>query len=287
MLDSDRPVSTLVNNVALDKKDETPMFDQLTGKNAVVLGASAKHGTGFAIARALRNAGADVTIAARREDKLEALASELDCRWLRCDAGSERDVRKLASFAAKNGALDIAVNAAGLPVVGSIADLPSEEIERALRVNYVGMVAFVRECAANMNPDGSITLISSYSAEQPILPHFAYACAKAATDCLVKYAALEYGPQGIRVNSIQPGPIKSELAAELFATPGVEDIYAREVPLGRVGVPEDYANAVLWLASGAFVTGLNLPVNGGNQLTRMPRLDELPLGERSYDGDYD
>jgi NAD(P)-dependent dehydrogenase (short-subunit alcohol dehydrogenase family) len=256
------------------------------GKNAVVLGASAEGGTGFAIARALARQGANVTIAARSEDRLAALADKIGARHVRCDAGNSQDIRRLAEVAAAGGGLDIAVNAAALPVIGSIATISIEDATAALQVNYLGMLHFVRETTARMNDGGSVVLISSYSAVQPIQPHFAYACAKAATDCLVRYAALEFGPRGIRVNSVQPGPIKSDLARDLFAIPGVEDIYAREIPLGRVGTPEDYADVALWLSGPAFVTGLNIPVNGGNQLTRMPRVDELPLGEKSYEGDY-
>lgn len=262
------------------------MFTDLKGRNAVVLGASAEGGTGFAIARALAAAGADVTIAARSADKLAPLAARIGARWFACDAADGAQVAELAQFAAGEAGLDIAVNAAALPVIGSITELDFAAVEQAINVNYFGMLHFLRETAARMNIDGSIVLISSYSAAQPIHPHFAYACAKAATDCLVRYAAIEYGPRGIRVNSIQPGPIKSDLARDLFAIPGVEDAFTREIPLGRVGLPDDYANAVLWLASGAFVTGLNLPVNGGNQLTRMPRADELPMGDASYEGDY-
>lgn len=262
------------------------MTVDLKDKNALVLGASAEGGTGFAIARALAKAGARVTIAARSADKLERLASTIGASWFACDAGNARAIAELAEFAAGPSGLDIAVNAAALPVIGGIADLDFAQVEQATQVNYYGMLHFLRESTARMNDNGSVILISSYSAVQPIHPHFAYACAKAATDCLVRYAALEYGPRGIRVNSIQPGPIKSDLAKDLFAIPGIEETFAREIPLGRVGLPDDYANAALWLASGAFVTGLNLPVNGGNQLTRMPRADELPMGEASYEGDY-
>jgi NAD(P)-dependent dehydrogenase (short-subunit alcohol dehydrogenase family) len=262
------------------------MSIDLSGKNAVVLGASAQGGTGFAIARALADAGAKVTIAARSAGKLETLAGTIGARWLACDAGDPGQIAELAHFAAGDSGLDIAVNAAALPVIGGIAELDFAQVEQATRINYHGMLHFLRECTARMNDGGSVVLISSLSAVQPIHPHFAYACAKAATDCLVRYAAIEYGPRGIRVNSIQPGPIKSDLAADLFAIPGVEATFAREVPLGRVGHPDDYANATLWLASGAFVTGLNLPVCGGNQLTRMPRADELPMGDSSYEGNY-
>ena len=258
----------------------------LIGKNAVVLGASAPGGTGFAIARALARQGARVTIAARNEDRLALLAADIGAEYFRCDAGNPEEIRQFANKAADGVGIDIAINAAALPVIGSIATLSPEDVEAALRVNYLGMFHFLRETTERMNDGGSVVLISSYSAVQPIQPHFAYACAKAATDCLVRYAALEYGPRGIRVNSVQPGPIKSDLAKDLFAVPGVEEIYAREIPLGRVGTPQDYADVALWLSGPAFVTGLNIPVNGGNHLTRMPRMDELPLGTESYDGDY-
>jgi NAD(P)-dependent dehydrogenase (short-subunit alcohol dehydrogenase family) len=79
------------------------------------------------------------------------------------------------------------------------------------------------------------------------------------------------------VNSILPGAIRSEAARGLLAIPGVEAILSRDVPLGRIGEPADYANAVLWLAGPAFVTGLNLPVSGGLQLTRSPFPSEMPF----------
>lgn len=259
----------------------------LKNKSAVVLGASAEGGSGWAIAERLSREGALVVAAARNEEGLQRLAQKTGCRYMTCDAGNPRQVADLTEFATRlHGPIDIGVNAAGLPVLGGIADIDAADVQRALDVNYLGNFHFVREVAARMRDGGSITLISSYSAVQPILPHFAYACAKAATDCLVRYAALEYGARGIRINSLLPGPIKSALASQLFAIPGVEEIYAREIPLGRVGTPEDYADAVVWLSGPAFITGVNLPLSGGNQLTRMPRPDELPIGQDTYGKDF-
>ena len=123
---------------------------------------------------------------------------------------------------------------------------------------------------------GSIVLFSSLAASQPMEFVYPYGCAKAATDCLVRYAPIEYGPKGIKVNSIQPGPIRSDMAAGLWAVPGMEQTYQREIPLRRMGEPEDYADAALWLAGASFVSGLSLAVSGGNQLTRMPNLNERP-----------
>lgn len=255
----------------------------LSGKVAVVLGASAEGGTGWAIAEALAEAGAKVVVAARSMDGLQRLASRIDGLAVQCDAGSETDIAALAEIAAQTyGSIDIAVNSAALPVISLIADVTPEQLQRGVEVNYFGHVHFIRHMTRVMNDGGSITLISSNSTVQPQPPHFAYACAKAATDCLVGYAALEYGARGIRVNSLLPGPIKSALAADLFAIPGVEDLYASHVPLGRIGQPRDYADTVVFLSGPTYITGVNLPVSGGNHLTGMPRMEQIESGADAY-----
>jgi len=255
----------------------------LNGKVAVVLGASAEGGTGWAIAESLARNGTKVVVAARSLPPLERLAERIDGAAFRCDAGVEEDIRALAAFAKeKYGRVDIAVNSAGLPVMGTISEMTQALLDDATRVNFHGPTFFIKYMAEAIGENGSIVFISSMSTTHPVFPHIAYAAAKAATDCIVRYAAIEYGPRNIRVNSILPGPINSDMAKEAFADPDFERAYAREVPLGRVGLPEDFANAVLWLAGPSYVTGLNLQVNGGNQLTRMPRLDELAKGASSY-----
>jgi NAD(P)-dependent dehydrogenase (short-subunit alcohol dehydrogenase family) len=252
------------------------MRGRLQDKAAVVLGCSASGGTGWAIAQALAADGARVLVAARRREPLDRLAAEIGGVAHVCDIADPPQVADLARVAREAfGTIDIAVNAAGLPVHGTITDVDMDDVQTALDVNYVGNVHFIRHMAAAMNDGGSITLISSSSAAQPMQPYFAYACAKAATDCLVRYAAIEYGARGIRVNSILPGPIRSDMAKGLWDIPGMDVMFAREVPLGRIGEPGDYADAVLWLSGPAFVTGLNLPVSGGNQITRPPRPDEI------------
>ncbi|GGC18839.1 short-chain dehydrogenase [Novosphingobium marinum] len=253
---------------------------ELMGKVAVVVGCSAPGGTGWAIAQRLAKEGATVVAAARSREKLEVLAEEIGGTAVTCDVAAEDDVVALASAVRdRYGAVDIAVNAAGLPVQTSIDDATLGDVQSALDVNYIGNVFFIREMGRIMNDHGSIVLISSSSAQQPVHDFFPYACAKAAMDCLVMYAATEYGKRGIRVNSVLPGPIRSDMASELWAVPGMEEVFAREVPLGRIGEPADYADVVLWLSGPAFVTGLNIPVSGGNQMTRAPRIDEMPMPE--------
>jgi 3-oxoacyl-[acyl-carrier protein] reductase len=248
----------------------------LEGKVAVVLGASAAGGTGWAIAEKLAGEGAKVAVGARSPGPLSELADRIGGVAQICDAGRGDQVARLAAAAvAAFGPIDIAVNAAGCPARSMIADADEDVLRDTLQVDYIGNVHFIRHMAAAMNDGGSIVVITSYSAARPTLPYFPYACAKAAADCLVRYAAVEYGARGIRVNSIQPGLIRSDMAAGIFEIPGAEELLNREIPLGRVGEPADFADAVLWLAQSPYITGANLPINGGRQLTRSTRPDEF------------
>jgi len=257
----------------------------LHGKVAVVLGASAEGGTGWAIAEALAAAGAKVVVGARSMEPLKRLADKIGGLAVRCDGGSEAEITALSEAAIKAfGRIDIAVNSAATPTLGLIQDATPDMMAQALQVNFIGMTYFVRDFAARMGEGGSIILISSMSATHPLQPHFSYACAKAATECLVQYAAQEYGPRGIRVNGIRIGTSVSNMAGDFFNSPGVGEKFAREIPMGRLGKPEDIADAVLWLAGPAYISGSTLDVSGGNQINRFPFLDELPGADKNYEG---
>lgn len=260
----------------------------LNGKVAVVLGASAEGGTGWAIAEKLASEGAKVVVAARRMEPLQELARRIDGLAVVCDAGRPEDVAALAKAAADAfGGIDIGVMSAARPVVGAIADTSLKAVQKSLDVNYLGHVAFLQEVGKYMRDNGSFILISSLSATRPVQGFFPYACAKAATDALVRYAALEFGPRGIRVNSILPGPIKTVMGAHLYEAPGSEEAFAREIPLGRVGLPEDFAHLTAVLAGDHYMTGLNIEACGGIHLNRVPREDELPGGEGTYNNAID
>ncbi len=253
-------------------------MNNLEGKVAVVLGCSAERGTGWAIAERLAKEGAKVVVSARRIEPLEKLAGRIKGKAVVCDAGDPAQISALAAEAVKAfGKIDIAVNAAGHPVTGLIAEMGPEKFAEAINVNYLGNAQFIREMAANMNDGGSIVLISSISADQVVPLYAAYGAAKAATDCLVKYAGYEYGPRGIRVNSVQPGAIKTDMGAFLFDYPTVEALFASKVPMRRIGQPSDYADVVVWLAGPAYITGTSLPVSGGAQLVTVP--SEKEVGE--------
>lgn len=253
---------------------------RLEGKVAIILGASAETGTGWATAQRFAKEGAKVVVGARREDLLQKLAKETGGIAQRCDVAKEEDVQAIVQRALKEyGQIDICVNAAGLPSGGTIANTPDLAITSSMEVNYYGSVYVVRNVAAAMANGGSIVLFSSLAVTHPMEWVYSYACSKAAVDCLVRYAAAEFGPRGIKVNSILPGPIRSEMAAPLYQVSGMEEAYCREIPLGRIGEPADFAEAALWLCGESFVTGLNLQVCGGNQLTRFPTTAERPVIE--------
>jgi NAD(P)-dependent dehydrogenase (short-subunit alcohol dehydrogenase family) len=255
----------------------------LKGKVAVVLGCSAEGGTGWAVAEALARNGAKLVVGSRTRSALDRLAAKIGGTAVTCDAGDEAQVRALARAAIDTyGRLDIAVNSAGQPVISLIADIEQTQLDMAVRVNLFGNFYFVKHMAEAIGENGSIIIISSISADKPILPHVGYAAAKAGTDCLVRYAALEYGPKNIRVNSILPAAIKSDMAKEAFENPEFEAVNRKEVPLGRIGYPEDFANGVLFLAGPSYMTGVQLQLSGGNQLTRMPYLSEMPGGREAY-----
>lgn len=261
----------------------TQKVTDLTGKVAVVLGASAEGGTGWAIAEALAQQGAKVVVGARSMSPLQKLADRIGGTAVACDAGNEAQVAALADAAIRTyGKLDIAINSAGLPVQGPISKMTTEKLQAGVQINYFGHVYFIKYMADAMKSNGSIIIISSISSTHPDGNFFAYACAKAATNCLVQYAAVEYGPKNIRVNAILPGPIESNMAADVFKDPKMRGAFEKEIPLGRIGQPKDFANAALWLAGPAYVTGLNLQVNGGFHLSRFPRLHELPGGAEAF-----
>src|SRR5574337_896220 len=132
-----------------------------SGKVAVVLGASAVGGTGWVTAEALAAHGAKVVVAARSYEPLKKLADRIGGTAVRCDAGDEAQVAAVAEAALKTyGKLDIAVNSAGQPITGLIADMTPEKLEAGVRGNYFSHVYFVKHMAEAIGSNGSIVIIS-------------------------------------------------------------------------------------------------------------------------------
>ena len=118
--------------------------------------------------------------------------------------------------------------------------------------------------------------ISSATTQCIIDDHAAYIGTKSGAEALIRCVANQYGPQGIRANTVSPGFTDTPMTSASFSVPGLANAFIKEYPLGRVGTSEDIAHAVLWLADDAtFVTGQNLQINGGLTLRRNPRPEEI------------
>ncbi len=249
------------------------------GKVVVILGASTEGGVGEHTAWAFAREGATVVIAARNAERLDRVARAVNAHAVSCDIAVESEVSALADQIIKKfGRLDVAINAAGQPLMASIAKTDEAMLDRSLAVHLKGPFWFIKHMARVMDKrrGGSIITISSITATLPISHHAAYVAAKAGTDHLVRVAALEYGPHQIRVNSISPGFMDTPMTSEYTQTPGLVQAFEAETPLGRIATPDDIAEACLWLAHPkAYVTGINLQVNGGAFLRRMPTQQDI------------
>ncbi len=247
------------------------------GKTVVVLGASQRGGSGWATATLASERGARVVVGARRFEGVQELASEIDGLAVQCDASVEADVEAMAeAAAAPEGVIDIAILAAGMPVIGTIDELDGTAWRSAIENNFFSAVNFIRQMSRRMKAGGSIVIVSSIAAIRQMPGYDSYACAKGATEVLVRYAALEYAQRGIRINSVAGGFIKSPMTAGIRAIPEVWDVFLKEIPLGKPVQPSEIGEACLWLSSPtAAVTGISVVVDNGYHLLRPPQPSEI------------
>ncbi len=250
--------------------------DALTGKIAFITGGGT--GIGLACARMLIEAGAHVTIAGRRQDVLEQAAADLGegADWLLCDVADEASViAAVDQIVERHGALDLAVNAAGSGSGGNLLQLDGDAFDAVLRTNltgvYVAMRAEVRAMLAG-GRGGSIVNISSVAS---LLSHKgmpAYCASKAGVNMLTRCFADDLGHKGIRVNAVLPGIVDTAIVAELTAYEPAVDLYRAQMPLARVGRPEEVAAMVVTLLGerGNWITGQCISVDGGNNLRAAP-----------------
>jgi len=249
----------------------------LEGKVAIVTGAG--RGMGAATARLFAASGAKVVVSDVDDATGEAVAAEIGAAggtafYRHADVSSQGDVEALVRAAVERyGRLDCAVNNAAVsPDTHPLAELDEEELDRVLAVDLKGVALCLKHELAQLRSQGdggAIVNIGSVSSFRPQPRTAAYTAAKHGVVGLTKVAAVENGSYGIRVNTICPGAIDTPMLRGALERHPVEIDMAAYVPamslLGRIGTPEDVAQASLWLCSDAasFVTGAVLAVDAG------------------------
>ena len=245
-------------------------FD-LKGKTALVTGGA--KGIGFAIAQAMRCAGANVIIVGRNEDELKNACSTLGERssyYVFDLADTEKIPAFIAKLEAING-IDILVNNAGLNMKKEMLDVEDKEYEQIIKVNQQAVFVLSREVARSMiaKGNGSIIMISSMAAHYGLPKVIAYTASKSAVEGMTRAMAAELSPKGVRVNCIAPGFIATDMSSKaLNGDPERKTKVLSRTPLGKLGKPEDVGHAAVYLASeeAGFITAVVLPVDGGNSI---------------------
>lgn len=249
-------------------------MQKLSGKVAVITGGNS--GIGLACARAFAVEGARVVIVGRRQDAVDTALATIGPNAMGF-VGDVADLamhdRLLAAVKARFGAIDIYVANAGTAILEPSPAVTVDNYDLQFATNTRAVFFGVTKALALMRNGGSVILTSSIAGSKVMDNHAVYAGSKAAIEAFARNWALELKDRRIRVNVLSPGPVDSPILAKLGITesarPDFDKSMAAAIPLGRLGQPNDLAQAALFLASddSVFVTGVNLKVDGGMALT--------------------
>ncbi|WP_435138251.1 SDR family NAD(P)-dependent oxidoreductase [Pseudopelagicola sp. nBUS_19] len=246
---------------------KTPSF-RLDGKRALVAGASS--GIGLACAVALGEAGAEVTLAARRVDALNGLEEEMTAAGMSASALplDVSDIAGTQAAVASNGPFDILVNSAGLARHSPATNTTETDFDAVADLNIKGAYFLTQAVAKGLvaaGKPGSLINISSQMAHVGGIDRAVYCATKHAVEGFTKAMAIEWGKVGIRINTICPTFILTDLTRSTFEDPKKRAWVEDKIKLGRAGEVEDIMGGVVFLAShaSAMVTGTSLLVDGG------------------------
>lgn len=256
---------------------------RLQNKVAIITGAG--QGIGAVTACRMAEEGAKVVLAARRLKLLEEVVARIEAAGgiamaCSCDVSDEEAVRQLvATTVQAYGKLDIVVNNAVLMVPGMLANHSTKAWHQNFRVSLDGAMFLMREAFTQLRANGgAVVNVASVCGLLGSVGTAGYSAAKAGMIALSRNAAIEWGKQGVRVNTVIPGVFLTPPTLGLMPDAAAQAATAKSLPLGRIGDPVECANAILFLASdeASYITGAELVVDGG-------RTAELNTGTASWD----
>ena len=246
----------------------SPPSFRLDGKRALVTGASS--GIGLSAAVALAHAGANVTLASRSQEKLEEVRTTFSARgWVSSVFPLDVvDIETTQSLLSRIEPFDILVNSAGMARHAPATDTSVTDFDAVVAINFRGAYFITQAVARGLiaaGKHGSLINVSSQMAHVGGPDRAVYCATKFAVEGFTKAMAIEWGPRGIRVNTICPTFIRTPLTQATFANPERRAWVEQKIKLGRVGELEDVMGAIVYLASDAasLVTGTSILVDGG------------------------
>lgn len=247
---------------------------RLDGKTVLITGAS--RGIGKAMAKCFARQGAKLLLTAHKEETLRATAEELktqgtECNYFPADLSQLEDVQKLIAWCDKQNIIDCYVNNAAFTVFSYPVETSLEDIESLFHTNYRASILIAQAIAKkmqNQNKKGCLLFITSINALSALPNQAVYSSTKAALESMMKSMASQLAPCGIRVNSLAPGAIMTDMNSHF--TPEKIAEFSPKIPLGRIGEPEEIGDAAVFLCSDAarYITGSTLVVDGGYLLRR-------------------
>ncbi|MGJ7503505.1 SDR family oxidoreductase [Variovorax sp. ZT5P49] len=234
-----------------------------SGQRALVTGASS--GIGRTVAMRLAQSGAMVTAVGRNAAALETLHAEAGCTPLVLDVA---DAPALERALAALQAFDLVVNCAGIALLESAVAMKAESFDAVMAVNARAAALVASRCGKAMiaaGIRGSIVNVSSQASLVALDAHLCYCASKAAMDAITRSLCLEFGPHGIRVNSVNPTVTLTPMAEQAWADADKSAAALRNIPLGRFAQVEEVVAPILFLLSdgASMVSGVSLPVDGG------------------------
>jgi enoyl-[acyl-carrier protein] reductase I len=256
----------------------------LDGKTALIFGVANDHSIGWGIARALHDAGAEVgfsSVESLLEKRVRPLAASIGSMFVEpCDVQSDAEIASVfARWAETHDSLDVLVHALAFArkedLEGGFVDTSREGFAIALDVSAYSLVALAREARPLLGRGSSIITLSYYGADKVVANYNVMGVAKAALEASVRYLAADLGPDGVRVNAISAGPVRTLAAAGIAGFKGMYRGFAEVAPLRANITPEDVGRSAVYLASDLSnaVTGETLYVDGGFSIMATPSGD--------------